>query len=171
MEFWELVNIRQSVRSYDKERPLPRELILKILEAGRLAPSAANKQPWEFLVISSPEILQRVKACYRRDWFLNAPHILVVKGNKNESWVRRDGYNSIETDLAIAMTFIILAAANEGVATCWIAAFDENILKEALSLGENEVVYGITPLGYPERGWKGVSKKDRKNLSEIVRFL
>ncbi|MGC8765319.1 MAG: nitroreductase family protein [Brevinematia bacterium] len=171
MDFWELIKTRHSVRSYDKNRPLSRELILKILEAGRLAPSAANCQPWEFVVVSSPEILDKLRKCYNKEWFNNVPHILVVKGLKALSWKRRDGYDSIETDLAIAMTFIILAAANEGVATCWIAAFDEKILREALDLKENEKVYAITPLGYPEDDWKVPASKSRKKLEDIVRFI
>jgi nitroreductase len=171
MDFWELVKTRHSVRSYDRNKPLSIELILKILEAGRLAPSAANRQPWEFIVVSSYDVIEKVRRCYNKDWFCNAPHILVVKGFKDKSWKRKDGYDSIETDLAIAMSFIILAAANEGVGTCWIAAFDEEILRNSLNLAENEKVYAITPLGYPEESWKAPQTKDRKRLEEIVRFL
>jgi len=171
MDFWELVNIRQSIRDYDKEKKPSKEKILKILEAGRLAPSAANKQPWEFLVISSEDVLQKIVKAYPREWFINAPYIIAVKGLKNESWKRKDSYDSIETDLAIAMTFIIMAAANEGLATCWIAAFDEKILRDALGLKENEVIYAITPLGYPKNEIQKPISKDRKPIEQIVRFI
>ncbi len=171
MDWWELIKTRQSIRSYDRNKPVQRERILKILEAGRLAPSAVNYQPWEFLVVLSPEMLEKVKKCYPRDWFLNAPCVIVIKGSKKESWKRKDGYDSIETDLAIAMTFIILAATNEGLATCWIAAFDEKALREALDLTDHEVVYAITPLGYPEENFTPEKKKDRKPLEKIVRFI
>ena len=82
-----------------------------------------------------------------------------------------DRYNSIETDVAIAMTHIILAAENEGVATCWIAAYNPALLREALNPGENELIFGITPLGYPKEGFRKTMMKKRKSLEEIVEFL
>jgi len=172
MEFYDLITKRCSVRNYDKNRKLDDNTILKILNASRLAPSAANKQPWKIIVISSPEKLQEIKKCYNKPWFHNAPHVLVVKGKTNEAWQRSyDGYNSIETDLAILMTYIILAAANEGVGTCWIANFNPEILKEVLHLTKDEKVFGITPLGYPEQGSIYDENKIRKSIQEIVEFL
>ncbi len=82
-----------------------------------------------------------------------------------------DGYDSIETDLSIAMTYIILAAADLGIASCWIGAFDEKELRKILKLKENEVVFAITPLGYPDENYKPKDSKDRKKLDEIIRFL
>ena len=172
MEFTELIRVRESVRNYDPDRPVPGEVMSKILEAGRLAPSACNYQPWKFLVISSPEMLKKVKNCYRREWLSNAPHILIIIGFKDKAWIRSyDGYNSLETDIAIAMTHIILASTNEGVGTCWIAAYDPALLREALALDENQVVYSITPLGYPKAGYKKSGIKNRKPLEEVVKFL
>ncbi|MBN2481430.1 MAG: nitroreductase family protein [Bacteroidales bacterium] len=172
MEYADLIRSRESIRNYDPKRPVDKEILKKILEAGRVAPSAKNIQPWKFLVVSSPEMLKKVGLCYQRDWFHDAPHILVVLGNKDEAWVRSyDGYNSIETDLAIAMTHIILAAENEGLGTCWIAAFDPAILREVLNLNKDQVVFGITPLGYPKSGFKKTGVKDRKLLKKIVEFL
>ncbi len=172
MEYTELIRIRESVRSYDPDRTVPAKVISKILDAGRLAPSACNNQPWRFLVISSPEMLKKVKNCYRREWLANAPHILVIIGYKDKAWVRNyDGYNSLETDVAIAMTHIILAATNEGVGTCWIAAYDPALLREALDLDENRVVYSITPLGYQKAGYKKPETKNRIPLEEISEYL
>jgi len=172
MEYYELIRSRESIRNYDSNRPVPRQILEKILDAGRLAPSACNYQPWKFLVISSAEMLGKVRACYHRDWFKNAPHILIVAGLKDQAWKRSyDGYNSIETDVAIAMTHIILAAENEGVATCWIEAYDPAILRKALNLNDNQVVFGITPLGYPKTGFIKNGSKNRKTFEEIVEFL
>jgi nitroreductase len=172
MEYTDLILTRESIRNYDPDHPVPREIIEKILNAGRMAPSACNYQPWKFLVISSETLLDKVKACYQRDWFKNAPHILVILGLKNQAWSRSyDGYNSVETDVAIAMTHIILAAENEGVATCWIEAYYPALLREALNPGENELIFGITPLGYPEEGFRKTMMKKRKSLEEIVEFL
>jgi nitroreductase len=172
MEYFDLIRSRESIRNYDPTRPVPKEILERILNAGRLAPSACNNQPWKFLVISSSEQLEKVRACYKRDWFKEAPHILVVLGLRNQAWNRSyDGYNSIETDVAIALTHIILAAENEGVGTCWIAAYNPVILKEALNLNDNQLVFGITPLGYPKPGFKKSLSKKRNSLEDIVEFL
>jgi nitroreductase len=172
MEYTELIRSRESIRNYDPGRPVPKTVLEKILEAGRMAPSARNNQPWKFLLISSPAMLEKVRECYHREWFRDAPHILVATGLKDEAWIRNtDGYNSLETDVAIAMTHIILAAENEGIGTCWIAAYDPGLLKEVLNTGENQVIYGITPLGYQRPGFQKTSVKNRKSLREIVEFL
>jgi nitroreductase len=172
MEFTELIHSRESIRNYDPDRPLPKYVLERILDAGRLAPSACNYQPWKFLVISSPEMLEKVRGCYHRGWFSDAPYIIVILGLRSFSWNRSyDRYNSVETDVAIAMTHIILAAENEGVGTCWIAAYDPELLKKAINPGQNELIFGITPLGYPKPGFKKTGKKVRKPLEEIVEFL
>jgi nitroreductase len=172
MEYTELIRNRESIRNYDPNRSVPKEILERILDAGRLAPSAHNLQPWKFLVISSSALLEKVKACYNRDWIKDTPHILVVLGLRDQAWNRNyDGYNSVETDVAIAITHIILAAENEGVGTCWIAAYNPALLKEALNPKENELIFGITPLGYPKPGFQKSLIKKRKSLEEIVEFL
>jgi nitroreductase len=172
MEYYDLIRSRTSVRNYDPNHSIPEETILKIIDSGRMAPSACNNQPRKFLVISSAEMLEKVRACYSRDWFKDAPHILVVVGLKDQAWERSyDGYNSIQTDVAIAMTHIILAAENEGIGTCWIAAYNPRILREALNLGKSEIVFGITPLGYPKPGFTNKGVKNRKPLNKIAQFL
>jgi nitroreductase len=172
MEYTELIHQRESVRNYDPARPVTKEILVKILEAGRLAPSACNNQPWIFLLISSAPLLEKVKASYNREWFKEAPHILVITGLKDKAWNRSyDAYNSVETDVAIAMTHIILAAENEGVGTCWIAAYDPAILRKALNLDDKQLVFGITPLGYPKTGYKKNNLKNRKPPEEIIKFL
>jgi nitroreductase len=172
MEYYDLIKSRESIRNYDPNSLVPKEILNNIFEAGRIAPSARNLQPWEFWLIGSPVMLEKVKACYPRDWYKDAPQILVVVGQKNQAWNRSyDGYNSIETDLAIVMTHLILAAENEGVGTCWIEAYDPVILRQALDLKENQVVFGITPLGYPRQGFVKKGDKVRKSLKEIVRYL
>ncbi|MBP1666164.1 MAG: nitroreductase [Bacteroidetes bacterium] len=172
MEFYNLILSRESIRNYDPDRQVPKQILEKILNAGRIAPSACNIQPWKFLVVSSPEMLEKVRACYSRDWFRDAPHVLIVIGLKDKAWKRSfDGYNSIETDVAIAMTHLILAAENEGVGTCWIEAYNPAILRKALSLSEDQLVFGITPLGFTKPGFYKNAIKNRKPLDEIVEFL
>jgi len=171
MEYSELIHRRESVRDYDAGRPVARPVLQRILEAGRAAPSACNLQPWRLIVVESEPHLSAVKAAYPRDWIQGARHILAVAGSLESCWKRSfDGYLSLETDLAIVMDHIILAAANEGVGSCWIAAFDPALLRKALDLNEDERVYAITPLGYPRPGWINPRAKTRKALDEIVEF-
>ena len=172
MEFYNLIKTRESIRDYDSGKPVEKEVLTRILEAGRLAPSASNRQPWTFVVVSSKEKLLAVRECYQSEWFQQAPHILVIIGDKSKSWVRSyDGYNSIETDLAIAMDHIILAAENEGVSTCWIIAYDYEKLAKAMDLKANEIIYCITPLGYPHDGFQKKGRKIRKPFGEVVWFV
>lgn len=171
MDFHTLALQRCSTRAFDSERPIPEEVLHRILEAGRLAPSAKNLQPWRFLVVRSPELLQKVHESYPRDWIRQAPCILIVVGRRAEAWVRKgDGYNSLETDLAIALDHMILAAEAEGVGTCWIGAFDLAVLKEALKLTDDDEIFAYTPLGYASEDYTPVTKK-RKPFDEVVEFL
>jgi len=172
MDFYDLIKNRESVRGYDPNRTIDEVVLNRILNAGRLAPSADNRQPWTFLLVSSKKKLEEVRACYKKSWFQQAPHILIIIGDKTKSWVRSyDRYNSIETDLAIAMDHIILAAEYENIGTCWIADYDSKILSNAISLKENEVIFSITPLGYQNKGYKKHGNKKRKHLDEIMKTI
>ncbi|MBN1278639.1 MAG: nitroreductase family protein [Chlorobium sp.] len=171
LNFHNLVRERCSIRSFRKDRPLPEAVIHRILEAGRLAPSGKNLQPWTFIVVSSAEMLAKIYPCYSRDWVQSAPHLLIVKGKRSGAWQRKkDSYTSLETDLAIAMDHMILAAAYEGVGSCWIAAFDRDILYDALGLSDDEEIFSFTPLGYAAPDAVTVPKT-RKPLDEVAVFL
>ncbi|MFH1429253.1 MAG: nitroreductase family protein [Candidatus Margulisiibacteriota bacterium] len=171
MNFYELIKNRRSIRDYDPKKIVPDEVLGRILDAGRIAPSAANRQPRKFIVVKNPEVKQRLNECYNRLWFHDAPMVLVVVGYPDQAWQRADKYNSIETDLTIAMDHMILAAEYEGVGTCWIAAFDNELLKDALGLGHKEVVFAITPLGYPREGYVKKEGPDRKALEEVIEII
>ncbi len=171
MDFTKVINGRESIRSYDPTKPVDKAVLEKILDAGRIAPSAANRQPWRFLLISSREMLGQVRRCYQNTWFQDAPHILVVAGRTGEAWARQDGWNSIETDLTIAMDHMVLAAENEGVGTCWVANFETAVLRSALGLSSEDRVYAITPLGYPRPGFAKKNQRQRKSLADVVKYL
>jgi len=171
MDFTKVINGRESIRSYDPTKPVDKAVLEKILDAGRIAPSAANRQPWRFLLVSSREALGQVRRCYQKPWFQDAPHVLVVAGRTSEAWTRQDGWNSIETDLTIAMDHMVLAAESEGVGTCWIANFEMAVLRSALSLTSEDRVYAITPLGYPRPGFSKKGQRQRKSLAEVVKYL
>lgn len=171
MNFNELVRLRSSIRGYEPDKAVEKDKLLRILEAGRMAPSAKNNQPWTFVVITSAEVLKEVHTAYARDWFWQAPVVIVVKGRREDAWERKyDNYNALETDLTIAMDHIILAATAEGLGTCWIAAFEPEILHKALGLKPEEVVFALTPLGYPSEKGLMVVPKVRKPLSSIVEW-
>ena len=171
MDFFDLIVQRESIRNFDTSRPVPREVLEKILKAGSLALSACNLQPWKFIVVSSEEGLRGVHESYRREWFCQAPHVLVVAGRREYAWFRSfDGHNSVETDCAIALTHIMLAARNEGVGACWVEAYDPAILKRNVNPGDDFQIFGICPLGYPKNGFRNIEAKNRKPLSEIVEY-
>ncbi|MEI8033521.1 MAG: nitroreductase family protein [Chlorobiaceae bacterium] len=171
MDFYDLVKSRSSIRTFQRDRPIPEEVLHRVLEAGRMAPSACNLQPWRILVVRTPAMLEKIYPCYQRPWIQEAPCLLIVTGESKNAWVRqKDGYNSIETDLGIVMDHLVLAAASEGLGTCWIAAFDKEMLKQALGMREEEELFAFTPLGYPAPNSPPMPKS-RKPLEEIVRFL
>jgi len=172
MDYYNLIRNRESVRDYDPKRKIDESVLYRILNAGRLAPSASNRQPWTFLLVSSKEKLEKVRACYQKSWFQQAPHILIIIGDITKSWIRSyDGYNSIETDLAIAMDHIILAAENENVGACWIEDYNFKILSDAISLKENEAIFSITPLGFQNKDYQKHGHKMRKPLEEIIKII
>ena len=125
MEYLELIRQRYSVRAY-KPDPVPDELLAQVLEAGRLAPTAANKQPFRIIVIHTKGREAELRRIYHRDWFTQAPLILCVCTVRAEAWKRTmyDGKSHADVDATIVMDHLVLAAADLGLGTCWIAAFD-----------------------------------------------
>lgn len=171
MNFQQLIRQRESIRSYDT-RPVETEKLYRILEAGHLAPSACNRQPWKFYLISEPENLKLMHQCYSGVWLYDAPHILLAAGQRTAAWTRKaDGYNSLETDLTIAMDHMILAATAEGIGTCWISNFDPEKLKQSGLFKSEEIIFAFTPLGYPAKEVGLGKQKIRNDFSEMVVYL
>jgi len=166
MAFIDLARKRYSVRDY-KDMPVEKEKILQVLEAGRIAPSAVNYQPWHFIVITDEEIKSKVAESYSRDWIKKAPVIIAVCGDHSKSWKRKDGKDHCDIDIAIAVDHMTLAAADIGLGTCWVCAFDAEKCHSALNLPENLEVIVLLPMGYPAVDNKEQEKK-RKNITDIV---
>jgi nitroreductase len=168
MEFYELIRERKSVRRY-KSNPIPDEVLNRILEAGRIAPSAKNIQPWHFIVIQNPEIKEMVaEACRGQRFMAEAPVIVCGCALEDIAWGRMGGYmSSFAVDLAIAMEHMILAAANEGLGTCWIGAFVEKDVKKILGIPDNVRVVALTPVGYPAEVPRD---RGRKLMKDIVSY-
>lgn len=166
MEFSELIKRRYSVRSY-KAEPVEEDKLQKVLEAARLAPSATNRQALQFIIVHTKGRKTELSRIYDKDWFVQPPLVICACGIPSENWVRRqDGRNYNDVDVAIAMDHLILAATEQGLGTCWIAAFDPDAAREVLQLPDGVVPIAFTPLGYPADEPR---PKKRKALSELVR--
>jgi nitroreductase len=166
MGFSELIRARYSVRAY-KPDPVEEDKLQQVLEAARLAPTAANRQPFQIIVIHTAGREAELKRVYNRGWFVQAPLVLCACGIPAENWVRMDGKNYNDVDVTIAMDHLILAAADIGLGTCWIAAFDPAAAREVLNLPDGVEPVAFTPLGYPADGPR---PKSRKPLESLVRY-
>ena len=166
MDFFELVRRRYSVRSY-KSDPVEQEKLERILQAARLAPTAANRQPFHLIVIHTAGREAELLRVYSKLWFVEAPIVICACGIPAKNWVRKDGKNYNDVDVAIVMDHLIMAATAAGLGTCWIAAFDPAAAKEVLGLPEGVEPIAFTPLGYAA---EPPTRKKRKLISELVTY-
>ncbi len=172
MSFAELIAKRYSVRSY-KPDPVPDELLNRVLEAARLAPTAANRQPLQIIVIHTAGREAELRRIYHRPWFLEAPLVICVCTLRDQAWVRKhDGKCYADVDAAIVMDHMVLAATELGLGTCWIAAFDPKAAREVLDLPEGVEPCLVTPLGYPadQPAESFRASKERKPLADLVQY-
>ncbi|MBN3034130.1 MAG: nitroreductase family protein [Bacteroidales bacterium] len=167
--FLDLAKRRFSVRSYRPD-PLRKEDLDYILEAGRVAPSAANYQPWFFVVVENGHQRARLAEAYPRDWFAVAPVMLVICIDHDCTWKRGDGKDHGDMDAAIAADHMTLAAADIGLGTCWICNFNREMVSHILRLPESIEPVIILSLGAPD-GEGDPSRHDtkRKPAAEILR--
>jgi len=166
MEYEELIRRRYSVRAY-QPRPVEEDRLNTVLEAARVAPTASNRQPFQILVIHTEGRKEELGRIYQRPWFVQAPILLCGVGVPRLSWVRADMRRYLDVDVAIVMDHLILAAANLGLGTCWVAAFNAAAARKALELPDDVEPLIFTPLGYPA---DHPVEKDRKPLAELVRY-
>lgn len=170
MTFLDLAKHRYSARDFKPEK-VKMEDLNYILEAGRVAPSAVNYQPWKFLVIREEKHLQGVHTLYHREWFKQAPVVIILLADHKEAWIRADGKDHADIDVSIAADHMTLAATERGLGTCWVCNFDKKKTIEHFKLPENLEPIAFLPLGYPasEPDIQRHLKK-RKPLDEIVFF-
>ena len=177
MSFLDLVRKRQSERKYS-DKPVPRDVIERCLEAARLAPSACNSQPWTFLVVEG-DAKNRLAAAafsglYSMNSFAARASVLVVVLTERSKYMARLGghirgvqYSLI--DIGIACEHLCLQAAEEGIGACWLGWFNEKGVKKVLGLPRAARIDVIISMGYPES--ETLRNKNRKSVDEARRFL
>ena len=170
MEFKEVVRNRYSCKKFS-DRQVSTDQLNAILEAGRLAPTAKNLQEQRVYVLQSAEALARIDAATPCRY--GAPTVLVVAFDRNNVFTYPGGKrDSGVEDATIVATHMILAAADEGVDSCWINFLDPGKLAIALGLPENEEVLMVLDLGYAAEGAGPLpNHSSRKPLSETVSYL
>ena len=166
MDFGQLIAARYSVRAYRPD-PVEEEKLQAVLEAARLAPTAANRQPFGIVVIHTAGRESELGRIYKAPWFVQAPLVLAVCGVADQAWKRQDGKNFVDIDAAIVMDHIVLAATEVGLGTCWIGAFDVEAARRVLGLPAEVEPIVLTPLGYPADRPR---PKQRRPLAELVRY-
>ena len=156
MQYQELIEKRRSIRKY-KPKPVPREKILKILEAARIAPSASNRQPWHFVVVEDKDMIKKLA---KQEWAASAPAMIVGLADTEES------PNWCANDFGIACEHLVLAATDLGFGTCWMGQSNrEDLVRELLDIPEKYKVVAIVTLGEAD---EAPSAKSRKSLESII---
>jgi nitroreductase len=168
--FLDLAKSRFSVRKYEN-KTVEADKLTAILEAGRVAPTAANKQPCVFLVLNSEESITKLsKACTPH----GAPLAIIICAEKNVAWVRPfDKSNMSEIDSTIATDHMMMCAQDLGLSSCWITYFDPKIVRKEFNIPDDVIPVNILVIGYsadfqqsPDR-----HKQTRKPLVSIVKYL
>lgn len=166
MDFLDLVHKRYSVRAYQPVE-IEQEKIDQVLEAARMAPTAANRQPFRLILIHTKGREAELRRIYNKDWFVQAPIVICACGVDQESWIHEDGHHTTEIDVAIVMDHLTLAAASLGLGTCWIAAFNRAAARQVLGIPPSAAPIIFTPLGYSADQPR---VKERRPIGELVKY-
>ena len=157
---------RKSVRSY-KGQEVESDKIEKILEAGRLSPSANNRQEWKFIVVKNAETKKKLaRAAMNQSFIGQAPVVLVACATEFKA-VMTCGHPTYAVDLSIAFAYMLLQAHELDLGSCWIGAFDEGEVKSILGVPKEARVVALSPIGYPATD---DAPRPRKSLDEITCF-
>ena len=167
MDVMDAIRARKSVRHY-VDRPVDEATLRRILEAARLAPSARNAQEWRFVAVREPGMRRRIAVEAAGQPFIGEAGVLLVCCAETDGRVMRCGQPAYPIDVAIAMDHLSLAAAAEGLGTCWIGSFDERQVKQALGIPAAVRVVQLMPLGYPAD--PSPVEKRRLPLDRILRW-
>ena len=168
MDFEEVIKNRQSTRMFSN-RKVEKEKLDKILEAGRIAPTAKNNQPIKIYVVNSQDGIEKIdKATMCR---YGAQTVLIVCGNKDEAFINSKGHSSYEVDASICATHMMLEATNLGVDNIWVALFDEEILRSEFNIPSNIIPVCLLPIGYKDENCMPSPRHNiRKSIEDLAQF-
>ena len=147
---------------------MEKEKLDRVLEAARMAPSASNRQEWRFVVVTDAEKRRRLAEEAARQGFIAGAPVVIAACAQTDGKVMRCGQACHPIDVAIAIDHLTLAAAAEGLGTCWIGSFDPDVVRQILGIPKEIVVVELLPLGYPEDP-RAVGKS-RLPLQTIVHY-
>jgi nitroreductase len=167
MDVVDAVRTRKSVRKY-LSKTVEKEKLTAILEAGRLAPSASNRQEWRFVVVSDNETRRKLAEAANKQIFIGEAPVVIAACAETDGHVMRCGQPCYPIDVAIALDHMTLTAVELGLGTCWIGAFDESRVKQILGIPAKIRVVALMPLGYPSDA--SMAKKQRLPFNEIVKY-
>jgi nitroreductase len=166
MDVFKAISDRRSIRKF-KSTEVEQAKIDRILEAGRLSPSASNRQDWKFIVVRDEKLKQALAiAAHGQKSVEQAPVVLIGCGVETES-VMPCGQYAYTVDVSIAFSNMILEAFELGLGTCWLGAFDEGAVKKILGIPDDVRVVAMTPIGYPD---ESPMPRPRKGIGEIVSY-
>ena len=170
MDVLEAVKRRRSIRAF-KHQDVSEEIVEKLVDAARWAPSAGNIQPWEFIIVRKPEIKGRLaEAALRQSFVEEAPVVIVVCADEDRSsmgyGVRGETFYCIQ-DTAAAIQNIHLAACSLGLGTCWVGAFREEEARKILKIPQGTRPVAIIPVGYPA---ESPPPRRRRSVSQVVHY-
>jgi nitroreductase len=164
VEFKEVIQKRRSIRTFS-DQPVPEEKLHRVLEAARLAPSAANRQTWKFIVVRDAEKRKAIAQAANNQIFVGQAPVIIAAVALTPDSIMTCDVPSYAVDLAIAMEQLVLAAVDEGLGTCWIGAFSQNGVRKLLGIPDKYKVVTVMPLGFPAGE---TAARPRKSLEEIV---
>ncbi len=163
MELYEAIKSRYSARKYE-DKPVEDEKLIRVLDAGRLAPSGNNTQPWKFIVVRDGELRAGLAEASEQPWIKNAPVIIAVVMTDPERVMLCD-VQAGPVNCSIAIDHMSLAAVAEGLGSCWIGHFDQDTARTLLAVPDSLKIVELLTLGYPK---DCLGSKKRKPLDEIV---
>ena len=167
MDVYEAISKRKSVRGFTGEG-VPEEVVSRLLEAARQAPSASNRQEWRFIIVRDQTMRNQLAEAARGQKFVGEAPVVFACCAETDEHVMACGQLCYPIDVAIAIDHITLCAAAEGLGTCWIGAFDEEQVKDLLGIPSPIRVVGLLPLGYPTD--PSTVQKNRLPLEDIVKY-
>jgi nitroreductase len=162
----EAIRKRCSVRSF-LDKPIEEDVLRSVLEAGRLAPSAKNRQEPRFIVVKNPKLRSKLAEAAKGQSFVGTAPVVLVACAFDDGYVMTCGQLSYPIDVAIALDHISLAAVEHGLGTCWIGAFYEDNVKEILGIPKDVRVVQLMPIGYPTI--QTIKEKNRLPMNEIIK--